>query len=127
MPKPASEDLPHTEVEPDASLEKRTRRVFTTEYKLRIIAEADQCQHGELGPLLRREKLYHNQLQGWRRELAEGGEQALSKSVPGPKPRLTPEQKELEQLKRENERLTRKLAIAEDCICLLYTSDAADE
>lgn len=116
MPKPASEDLPDTEVEPDPALEKRTRRVFTTEYKLRIIAEADQCQHGELGPLLRREKLYHNQLQTWRRELASGGEQALGKSAPGPKPRLTPEQKELERLRRDNERLSRKLEIAEGCI-----------
>lgn len=116
MPKPPSMELPDTEIEPDPVLERRTRRVFTTEQKLRIIAEADQCKHGELGPLLRREKLYHAQLQTWRRELASGGEQALSKSAPGPKARLTPEQKELEKLRGENVRLTRKLAIAEDCI-----------
>lgn len=118
MPKPPSMELPDTEIEPDPALERRTRRTFPTEYKLRIIAEADQCQHGELGPLLRREKLYHGQLQTWRRELAEGGEQALSKSAPGPAARLTPEQKELEKLKRENARLARKLEIAEGCIDL---------
>lgn len=118
MPKPPSQELPDTEVEPDPVLERRSRRVFSSEYKLRIIAEADQCGHGELGPLLRREKLYHGQLQSWRRELADGGEQALSKSAPGPKARLTPEQKELEKLRRENARLTRELAIAEDCIGL---------
>jgi len=118
MPKPSSLELPGTQVEPDPVLERRTRRHFPAEYKLRIIAEADQCQHGELGPLLRREKLYHGQLQTWRRELADGGEQALAKSSPGPEPRLTPEQKELEKLKRENARLTRKLEIAEGCIDL---------
>ena len=29
------------------------RRQFSREYKLRILAEAAQCQHGELGALLR--------------------------------------------------------------------------
>jgi len=117
MPKPPSPELPDSQVEPDPVLERRTRRVFSSEYKLRI-AEADRCEHGELGPLLRREKLYHGQLQTWRRELANGGEQALSKSAPGPRARLTPEQKELDKLRRENARLSRKLAIAEDCIGL---------
>lgn len=116
MPQPASSRLPETEVEPDPKLERRTRRVFTGEYKLRVIAEADQCRHGELSELLRREKIYHGQLQSWRRELADGGEQALSKSAPGPRPRLSPEQKQIEKLQRENTRLSRKLEIAEGCV-----------
>ena len=33
------------------------RRRFSAEYKRRILAEADQCQYGELGALLRREGL----------------------------------------------------------------------
>lgn len=117
MPKPTS-DLSNTQVKPDPNLEKRTRRRFTTAYKLRIIAEADQCRHGELGALLRREGLYSNQLQTWRRQLAEGGEAALTKSVPGPAPKLTAEQRELEKLRRENARLTRKLQIANGCLDL---------
>lgn len=40
------------EVQPKAE-----RRRFTGEYKRRIVAEAEQCQHGELGSLLRREGL----------------------------------------------------------------------
>ena len=48
MPKPGSE-RPDAQVTPAASLEKRTRRRFTPEYKLSIIAEAAACQHGELG------------------------------------------------------------------------------
>ena len=103
---------------PDPVLEKRTRRHFSTEYKLRIIAQADQCQRGELGALLRREHLYSSQLRDWRKQLAQGGEQALSKSAPGPQPKLTVEQRELEKLRRENARLTRKLEIANGCLSL---------
>ena len=45
-----------TQVTPEPALEKRTRRQLTPEYKLRVIAQADACKHGELGALLRREK-----------------------------------------------------------------------
>ena len=61
MPKSISE-RPDTQVTPEPAFEKRTRRQFKTEYKLRIIAEADACEYGELGALLRREKLYSSQL-----------------------------------------------------------------
>ena len=118
MPKPVASSLPDSQVVPEPMLEKRTRRRFSTEYKLRIIAQADQCQHGELGALLRREHLYSSQLQDWRKQLAQGGEQALSKSAPGPQPKLTAEQRELEKLRRENARLTRKLEIANGCLSL---------
>ena len=118
MPKPVELNLPRREVTPDPQVEKRTRRSFSAEYRLRIIAEAGQCRHGELGALLRRENLYSNQLQAWRRQLAEGGEQALSKSAPGPKPKFRPEQREIEKLRRENARLTRKLEIANGCLGL---------
>ena len=49
MPKPIVSSMPDTQVVPDPMLEKRTRRQFSTEYKLRIIAQADQCRRGELG------------------------------------------------------------------------------
>jgi hypothetical protein len=39
MPKPSS-TLPDTQVTPDPALEKRTRRRFSTEYKLDILAKA---------------------------------------------------------------------------------------
>lgn len=116
MPKPTV--LPDSHITPPPELEKRTRRVFDTDYKLRIIREADQCPRGGIGALLRREKLYSNQLQQWRRELAAGGAEALSKSQPGPKAKLTAEQRRIEQLERENARLQRKLQIAEDCVML---------
>ena len=119
MLKPVGWDLAKTEVRPDPEVEKRTRRSFSSEYRLRIIAEAELIhRHGELGALLRRENPYSNRLLTWRRQLAEGGEQALSKSVPGPKPKLTAEQREMERLHRENERLSKKLDIANGCLAL---------
>jgi len=51
MPKPSSA-LPDNQVKPDSSLEKRTRRKFTADYKLRIITEADACKHGEFGAVI---------------------------------------------------------------------------
>ena len=117
MPKPLSEQ-PDTQVTPKPALEKRTRRQLTPEYKLRIIAEADACKHGELGALLRREKLYSSQLSEWRREFAANGVAGLSKSAPGPAPSKTPSQRRIEQLEKENSRLNRKLEIANDCLDL---------
>jgi len=48
-------DWSNTQVTPNPELEKRTRRRFPAEYKLRIIAKADACKHGELGVILRYE------------------------------------------------------------------------
>ena len=116
MPKPLTP--PSNQVLPDPALEKRTRRLFTADYKLRIIREADACEHGELGPLLRREKLYSNQLSQWRRELTEGGIKGLSKSVPGPTSATSAEQKRILQLEKENKALRREIAMKDDCLDL---------
>ncbi len=116
MPKP--ETPIQVEVKPNPDLEKRTRRVFTTEYKLSIIQRADACEHGELGALLRKEKLYSSQLTQWRREFAEQGVEGLKKSIPGPKPSKTPDQHRIEQLEKENKRLKKQLDIKDNCIAL---------
>ena len=115
MPKEPT-NKPELEVKPDPNLEKRTRRTFSAEYKLRIIKEADACKHGELGPLLRHEKLYSNQLADWRREFSENGVAGLQKSSPGPAPLKTPEQKEIERLQRQVSKLYDELGVAQDCI-----------
>ena len=116
MPKPATPVDP--KVEPKPELEKRTRRVFTPEYKLSIIQQADACKHGELGQLLRREKLYSNQLAQWRREFAEQGISGLMKSAPGPAAKKTAEQKRIEQLAKENARLRRQVEVKDSCLML---------
>ena len=117
MPKSASDRL-DTQITPEPALEKRSRRQFVPEYKLRIIAQADACKYGELGALLRREKLYSNQLSDWRREYAQNGVAGLRKSAPGPALSKTPDQRRIEQLEKENSRLNRKLDIANDCLDL---------
>ena len=50
------------------------RRIFTAEYKQRILAEADQAKQasGGIGALLRREGLYSSHLVTWRQERAAG-------------------------------------------------------
>lgn len=116
MPKPIATIEP--KVMPDPKLEQRTRRVFTPEYKLSIIQQADACKHGELGALLRREKLYSNQLAQWRRELAERGVAGLKKSAPGSAARKTAEQKRIEQLEKENHRLRRQMEVKDGCLLL---------
>jgi transposase len=103
-------------------LKKRTRRRFSTviptKYKLRILAEADQCGHGELGPLLRRENLYSKQLRDWRKQLKVGDEAALFKSAPGPKASKKPDQKRIEQLEKELAKTQHRLRVTEDCVDL---------
>lgn len=114
MPKP-SQPL-NTQVKPDPTLEKRSRRTFTGEYKLKIVRLVDECEHGEIGPLLRREKLYANQISQWRKELADHGVEGLEKSAPGPRSALTAEQKRIAQLEREVARLRRQMSIKDDCL-----------
>ena len=117
MPKSVSGRF-DTQVTPERALEKRTHRTFKAEYKLCMIAEAEACKHGELGALLRREKLYSNQLSDWRREFAGNGVAGLNKSAPGPVATMTSEQRRIDQLEKETSRLTRKLERANACLDL---------
>ncbi|NMO14796.1 transposase [Pyxidicoccus fallax] len=66
-------------------VEKARRRGFTTEYKLRVLAEADRCtKPGEVGALLRREGLYSSLLSAWRRQRNAGELSARSPKKRGP-------------------------------------------
>jgi len=114
MPKPNTADT--QEIRPNPKLEKRTRRTFSVDYKLSILQQAAACKHGELGALLRREKLYSNQLSQWRREFEHHGVKGLSKSSPGPSAAKTPEQRRIEQLEKENARLKKELLVKESCL-----------
>jgi transposase-like protein len=46
---------------------KATRRRFSAAYKRQSVMEAEQCAHGELGTLLRREGLSYSQVAAWRK------------------------------------------------------------
>ena len=96
-------------------VERAMRRKFGAEYKLRILKLADSCtEPGSLGVLLRREGLYASNLTTWRRQRDEGTLEALSPKKRGPKHvEPNPLATENEQLKRENERLSKRLRQAE--------------
>ena len=92
--------------------EKPKRRQFTAAYKLRIVEEADRCtQPGEIGALLRREGLYSSHLTTWRRQRREGTLQGLGRRRG--RQGKDPLQAEVEALRRENQRLRRRLEQAQ--------------
>jgi transposase len=95
--------------------EKRRRRKFTAQYKLRILAEAEACRKsGQIGALLRREGLYSSNLNAWRRQKEKGLLEALSPKKRGRKEKeKNPLIQKVSQLERENERLEQKLRKAE--------------
>lgn len=102
---------------PDPEVTERpVRRRFTTDYKLRILEEADTCNKtGEMGALLRREGLYSSSLATWRRQRREGTLAGLSPKKRGRKgdDEAT---REIKRLRRENERLRRQLEQAKTVI-----------
>ena len=112
MPKPTSE-LPDNQVVPNPRYEKRTYRYFSAADKKRILAEADACAHGELGELLRREKVYSAQLTRWRNQLASAGETGLENSPAGRKPSKDSKDKAIDALQREKAKLEQRLQVAE--------------
>jgi transposase-like protein len=95
--------------------EKARRRKFSAEYKLRILRLADSCTDpGSLGRLLRKEGLYSSNLTTWRRQRDQGILQGLKPAKRGRKPsEPNPLLPELEQLRKENERLVKRLNRAE--------------
>jgi transposase-like protein len=86
------------------------RRTFTVAYKLRMVEDYDAAEHGEKGALLRREGLYESSIQLWRRQRDAGELTASGTSRPAAKKEKTPEQAELEQLRKEKARLERQNA-----------------
>ena len=98
--------------------EKAKRRRFEAAYKLRILEEADRLTGpGELGELLRREGLYSSHLTSWRRQRDEGSLAGLAPRRRGRKAkRRDPLAKELDKLRRENQRLAERLRQAETII-----------
>ena len=81
------------------------RRRFTTDYKLRILREAEACGYGGIGAILRREGLYSGQLSTWRKQQEAG----LSPQKRGRKAAKDPLAREKERLEKENRRLAERL------------------
>jgi transposase-like protein len=107
---PTTPPRPDPEVVADAR-----RRTFSADYKQRILAVADaaSAQPGAIGALLRREGLYSSHLVTWRRERQAGILKGLTPHKRGPKSKRSPQQEEIQKLRRENQRLTEELRKAE--------------
>ena len=87
-----------------------TRRRFSARYKLRILEQADGCELGEVGALLRREGLYWSNLQAWRQQREHGTLQALTPRKRGRKSKpVNPLDRQLKRVEAENRKLKRKL------------------
>ena len=99
---------PRAEVKPT----KAKRRIFTAKQKLKILKETEDLAHGELGAYLRRNGLYSSSLTTWRKQRDEGTLNATGSPKRGRTPKSA-EAKELEKLRRENEKLKKKLEQAD--------------
>ena len=105
-------DEPAGMADPEVTLMAR-RRQFSRAYKLRILAEVEQCQRGEVGALLRREGLYSSMLSKWQQQKAAG---KLDRSSGSQEQKAKDQAKEVRRLQRENARLQAQLAKAEAII-----------
>ena len=77
---PAPTTTAPTEVSPKAK-----PRTFSTEYKRRILREADACKRpGEMGALLRREGLYSSHVTEWRAPQPDAVAEASGQAGPSP-------------------------------------------
>ena len=99
----------------EVNLTRTRRRLFTAEYKMEILAEAEACKGtSQVGAMLRREGLYHSALSEWRKAQAQGGLNALAPVKSGPKAKERhPLEAENAQLRKEKKALERKLKRAE--------------
>jgi transposase len=106
----------HAGTMPDPEVSERPRRRrFTAAYKLAVLAEVDRAtEPGEVGAILRRERLYSSHLVDWRRARDRGALEALARPLGRPRP--NPLAGENERLRRENDRLSSRLATAERII-----------
>jgi transposase-like protein len=94
---------------------KAKRRRFSTEYRLKILREADRCKGpGEIGALLRREGLYSSLLSTWRQQREKGALVGMRSVRRGPKPKAVDPR--LKQQEREIARLQKRLKQAEAII-----------
>jgi transposase len=111
------------------------RRRFSGAEKRRILGEADLCtKQGQLGALLRRERVYSSMLANWRKQSVRTDEAALAPRKRGPKPAANGEEmRQLKRLTQQNERLPGELDRARIIIdvqkklCTLLGLPTADE
>jgi len=89
-----------------------SRRVFSPEYKLAIVAEYQDAPSGEKGAILRREGLYSSHVIEWSRARDAGVlvDKSCDSSAAAKRSKKSAEQVELEKVRRQNEKLKSDLA-----------------
>jgi transposase len=114
MTAPATKALDVMDPEVDS---KATRRRFSAKYKRHILKEADKCGPGGIAALMRREGLYSSHLTAWRKQRETGEIAGLEPHKRGKKPvPRNPLAAENEKLRRETQRLEKRLRQAETII-----------
>lgn len=112
MPKPSTSSSP-TEVVASQDNDRRQRRRFSREYKLRVLTESDACAgRGEVAALLRKEGLYSSHLSEWRKQLRAHGEAGLEAKPAGRKATRDERDRHIDTLEREKAKLERELLVA---------------
>jgi transposase len=87
-----------------------SRRSFSAEYKLAIVAEYENAPNGEKGAILRREGLYSSHVIEWTRARDAGALTGVADSRrPGKQPKKSAEAVELERLRARNAKLEAEL------------------
>ena len=99
-----------------------TRRRFTAEYKLAVLAEYDAAQDGLKGSILRREGLYSSHVTEWRKARDAGAMTGLETRVKGSK--RHPAEIELERERRRRERAEAELARSKAALDLMGKAHA---
>jgi transposase len=94
--------------------ERARRRVFSAQYKLKILAEYERRSPVMRSALLRREGLYTSSISEWRRQRDAGALQALA-GTRG-RPAAQPSERELERLRQEVAQLQAELGKAQRVI-----------
>lgn len=118
--------IPDPEVKPKGA---KTRRNFSANQKLTILAEIDDLKRGETGAYLRRKGLYSSTVSSWRKERSNGELDAAKPKKRGARPKSA-ESKELSRLEKENLKLQKevergKLIIdVQKKLCQLYGVDS---
>ena len=96
---------------PDPEVPERARtRTFSSRYKLDILNRYESLNKQGKGALLRREGLYSSLISEWRKQRDKGALEALS--LPRGRPPADLLEREVERLRRENQRLEGELAKA---------------
>jgi transposase len=100
-------------VEPEV-LERASRRVFSAQYKMRILAEYERRDRDGRSALLRREGLYTSSISEWRKQRDAGALQALSETRG--RPPVEPREREVARLRQEIAQLRAELGKAQRVI-----------